>query len=161
MNKLTKILIGTGVVLTGGYLFRMSRTSANLEIEVNSQLLKLDISGLTVRINAKIKNPTDGTLKIKYPFLKLIYKGTTLGSSQVIDKDITIPSFGEANIEGVMIIIPLTGIFSVAMDLLKAIKTKEGVKVSVKVITTIDTTFSSIPYETEIEQVLKIDKTGK
>lgn len=161
MNNLTKILIGTGVVLTGGYLFRMSRTSANLEIEVNSQLLSLKISGLTVRINAKIKNPTDGTLKIKYPFLKLIYKGQTLGSSQVIDKDITIPKFGEVNIDGIIINIPLTGIFSIAMDLLNALKTNEGVKVSVKVITTIYTTFSTLPYETEIEQVLKTNKTSK
>lgn len=161
MNNLTKILIGTGVVLTGGYLFRMNRTSANLEIEVNSQLLSLKISGLTVRINAKIKNPTDGTLKIKYPFLKLIYKGETLGSSQAIDKDITIPKFGEVNIEGVIINIPLTGIFSIAMDLLNALKTNEGVKVSVKVITTIYTTFSTLPYETEIEQVLKTNKTSK
>lgn len=161
MNNLTKILIGTGVVLTGGYLFRMNRTSANLEVEVNSQLLSLKISGLTVRINAKIKNPTDGTLKIKYPFLKLIYKGETLGSSQAIDKDITIPKFGEVNIEGVIINIPLTGIFSIAMDLLKSLKTSEGVKVSVKVITTIYTTFSTLPYEMEIEQTLKAPKGDK
>jgi hypothetical protein len=161
MNSLTKILIGTGMVLTGGYLFRMSRTSANLEIEANSEILSLKVSGLTVRINAKIKNPTDGTLKIKYPFLKLIFKGETLGSSQVIDKDITIPKFGEVNIEGIIINIPLTGIFSIAMDLLKALKTNEGVKVSVKVITTIYTTFSTLPYETEIEQVLRASKTSK
>lgn len=161
MNNLTKILIGTGVVLTGGYLFRMNRTTANLEMEVDSQLLSLKISGLTVRVNAKIKNPTDGTLKIKYPFLKLIYKGETLGSSQAIDKDITIPKFGEVNIEGVIINIPLTGIFSVAMDLLKSLKTSEGVKVSVKVITTIYTTFSTLPYEMEFEQTLKAPKGDK
>ena len=161
MNNLTKILIGTGVVLTGGYLYRMSRTTANLEMEVDSQLLSLKISGLTVRINAKIKNPTDGTLKIKYPFLKLIYKGETLGSSQAIDKDITIPKFGEVNIEGVIINIPLTGIFSIAMDLLKSLKTSEGVKVSVKVITTIYTTFSTLPYELEVEQTLKAPKGDK
>ena len=155
MNNLTKILIGTGVVLTGGYLFRMNRTSANLEIEVNSQLLSLKISGLMVRINAKIKNPTDGTLKIKYPFVKLAYKGDTVGSSQVINQDITIPKYGEANIEGIMINIPLTGIFSVAMDLLKSLKTGAGVKVMIKVVTTIYTTFSSIPYEFETEQTLK------
>lgn len=161
MNNLTKILIGTGVVLTGGYLFRMNRTTANLEVEVNSQLLSLKISGLTVRINAKIKNPTDGTLKIKYPFLKLIYKGETLGSSQAIDKDIIIPKFGEVNIEGVIINIPLTGIFSIAMDLLKSLKTSEGGKVSVKVITTIYTTFSTLPYELEVEQTLKAPKGDK
>ena len=102
-----------------------------------------------------MKNPTDGTLKIKYPFVKLVYKGDTVGSSQVINQDITIPKYGEANIDGIMINIPLTGIFSVAMDLLKSLKTGVGVKVVVKVVTTIYTTFSSIPYEYETEQTLK------
>ena len=89
--------------------------------------------------------------------MKIIYKGETLGSSQAIDKNITIPAFGEANVEGIIINIPLSGIFSIGMDLLKSLKTKEGVKVIVKVITTVYTTFSSIPYESEIEQVLKND----
>lgn len=159
MNKWGKIAIGASVLLGGGYLLRMSRTSANLEVEVNSQLLSLKLSGLTVRINAKIKNPTNGRLKIKYPFLKLLFKGATLGSSQAIDKDITIPKFGEANVEGIIINVPLTGIFSIAMELLKALKTNEGVKVNVKVLTTIYTSFSTLPYEMEIEQVLKAPKT--
>lgn len=159
MNNWGKIAIGASVLLGGGYLLRMSRTSANLEVEVNSQLLSLKLSGLTVRINAKLKNPTNGTLKIKYPFLKLLFKGETLGSSQAIDKDITIPKFGEANIEGIIIKIPLTGIFSIAMDLLKALKTNEGVKVNVKVLTTIYTSFSTLPYEMETEQILKAPKT--
>ena len=69
MNKLTKILIGTGVVLTGGYLFKMSRTSANLETEIKAIIHKFDLTGITIRVDAKIKNPTEGSLKIKYPLL--------------------------------------------------------------------------------------------
>jgi hypothetical protein len=159
MNNLTKILIGTGVVITGGYLLKMSRTSANIETEINAKIHSLKLSGLTIRVDAKIKNPTDGTLKIKYPFVKLAYQNSTIGSSQVVNQNITIPSFGEANIEGVMINIPLTGIFSVAMDLLKSLKTGTGVKVMIKVVTTIYTTFSTIPYEYEVEQTLKADSS--
>ena len=155
MNNLTKILIGTGVVVTGGYLLKMSRTSANIETEIKAKIHSLKLSGLTIRVDAKLKNPTDGTLKIKYPFVKLSFQNSTIGSSQVVNQNITIPSFGEANIEGVMINIPLTGIFSVAMDLLKSLKTGTGVKVMIKVVTTIYTTFSTIPYEYEIEQTLK------
>lgn len=155
MNNLTKILIGTGVVVTGGYLLKMSRTSANIETEIKAKIHSLKLSGLTIRVDAKLKNPTDGTLKIKYPFVKLSFQNSTIGSSQVVNQNITIPSFGEANIEGVMINIPLTGIFSVAMDLLKSLKTGTGVKVMIKVVTTIYTTFSTIPYEYEVEQTLK------
>ena len=159
MNNLTKILIGTGVVITGGYLLKMSRTSANIETEIKAKKHSLKLSGLTIRVDAKLKNPTDGTLKIKYPFVKLAYQNSTIGSSQVVNQNITIPSFGEANIEGVMINIPLTGIFSVAMDLLKSLKTGTGVKVMIKVVTTIYTTFSTIPYEYEVEQTLKADSS--
>ena len=159
MNNLTKILIGTGVVITGGYLLKMSRTSANIETEIKAKIHSLKLSGLTIRVDAKLKNPTDGTLKLKYPFVKLSYQNSTIGSSQVVNQNITIPSFGEANIEGVMINIPLTGIFSVAMDLLKSLKTGTGVKVMIKVITTIYTTFSTIPYDYEVEQTLKADNT--
>lgn len=155
MNKLTKILIGTGVVLTGGYLFKLSRTSANLETEIKAKIHKFDLTGITVRVDAKIKNPTEGSLKIKYPYVKLSYKGDTVASSQVINQDITIPKFGEANIEAIMINIPLMGLFSVAVDLLKSIKSGAGVKMGVKIITTIYTTFSSFPYEYEVEQTLK------
>ncbi len=159
MNNLTKILIGTGVVVTGGYLLKMSRTSANIETEIKAKIHSLKLSGLTIRVDAKLKNPTDGTLKIKYPFVKLSFQNSTIGSSQVVNQNITIPSFGEANIEGVMINIPLTGIFSVAMDLLKSLKTGTGVKVMIKVVTTIYTTFSTIPYEYEVEQTLKADSS--
>ena len=155
MNNLTKILLGTGVVITGGYLIKMGRTSANIQTEVTSKIHSLKFSGIIIRVDAKLKNPTDGTLKIKYPFVKLSYKNSSIGSSQVINQNITLPSYGEANIEGIMINIPLTGIFSVAMDLLKSLKTGAGVKVMIKVVTTIYTTFSSIPYEFEIEQTLK------
>ena len=159
MNNLTKILIGTGVVITGGYLLKMSRTSANIETEIKAKIHSLKLSGLTIRVDAKLKNPTDGTLKLKYPFVKLSYQNSTIGSSQVVNQNITIPSFGEANIEGVMINIPLTGIFSVAMDLLKSLKTGAGIKVMIKVVTTIYTTFSTIPYEYEVEQTLKADNS--
>ncbi|MDO9185882.1 MAG: hypothetical protein Q7W13_07715 [Bacteroidia bacterium] len=155
MNKLTKILIGAGVVVTGGYLFKMSRTSANLETEIKAKIHKLDLSGITVRIDAKIKNPTEGSLKIKYPFVKLSYKGDTVGSSQAINQNITIPEFGEANIEAIMIHIPLIGLLSVAIDLANSIKSGAGVKIGIKIITTIYTTFSSFPYEYEQEQIVK------
>ncbi len=159
MSNLTKILLGAGVVLTGGYLLKMSRTSANIETEIKAKIHSLKLSGIAIRVDAKLKNPTEGTLKLKYPFIKLAYKGDTIGSSQVINQDITIPSYGEANIDGIMINIPLTGIFSVAMDLLKTLKTGAGIKVMIKIVTTIYTTFNSIPYEYEVEQTLKADNT--
>jgi len=155
MNRLTKILIGTGVVLTGGYLFKMSRTSANLETEIKAIIHKFDLTGITIRVDAKIKNPTEGSLKIKYPFVKLSYKGETVGSSQVVNQDITIPKFGEANIEAIMIKIPLMGLLSAGLDLLTSLKSGAGVKIGITIITTIYTAISSFPYEYTQEQIVK------
>jgi len=155
MNKLTKILIGTGVVLTGGYLFKMSRTSANLETEIKAIIHKFDLTGITIRVDAKIKNPTEGSLKIKYPFVKLSYKGGTVGSSQVVNQDITIPKFGEANIEAIMIKIPLMDLLSAGLDLLTSLKSGAGVKIGITIITTIYTAISSFPYEYTQEQIVK------
>lgn len=155
MNKLTKILIGTGVVLTGGYLFKMSRTSANLETEIKAIIHKFDLTGITIRVDAKIKNPTEGSLKIKYPFVKLAYKGETVGSSQVVNQDITIPKFGEANIQAIMIKIPLMGLLSAGLDLLTSLKSGAGVKIGITIITTIYTAISSFPYEYTQEQIVK------
>jgi len=155
MNRLTKILIGTGVVLTGGYLFKMSRTSANLETEIKAIIHKFDLTGITIRVDAKIKNPTEGSLKIKYPFVKLSYKGETVGSSQVVNQDITIPKFGEANIEAIMIKIPLMGLLSAGLDLLTSLKSGAGVKIGITIITTIYTAISSFPYEYTQEQTVK------
>ena len=160
MDSLTKIAIGTGVVLTGAYLLKMNRTSASIVTESTAKIHSLKLSGITLRVDTKIKNPTGGTLKIKYPFVKLTYKGDTIGSSQVIDQDITIPKYGEANIESIMINIPLIGIFSSAMDLLHSLKAGEGVKIGIKIITTVYTTFSSFPYEMEQQQILKNKKTS-
>jgi hypothetical protein len=157
MNNIAKLLIGTGVVLTGGYLLQMRRTSANLETEISAKIHSIKLSGILIRIDAKLKNPTNGTLKLKYPFVKLIYKGSTIGTSQVVNQDITLPAYGEANIESILINIPLTGILSVAMDLLKSLKTGAGITVVIAIITTIYTAFSTLPYEYKIEQVVKAD----
>lgn len=155
MNNLTKIVIGLGALVTGGYLFKVSRTQANLETEIKAKIHKLDFSGLTVRVDAKIKNPTEGSLKIKYPFVKLSYKGSSIGSSQAINQDININKFGEVNIEAIMINIPILNLVTGAFDILKSLKAGNGIKFTVTIITTIDTMFSSIPFEKEQEIILK------
>ncbi len=154
MNGITKIAVGAGVIVTGGYLLQMSRTTANIETEVLAKVHSVKLSGIVIRVDAKLKNPTSGTLRLKYPFVKLGYKNTTIGSSQVINQNIELPPYGEANIEGILINIPLTGIFSVAMDVVKALTQHTPVKVIIKIITTIYTGFSTLPYEYEIAQTL-------
>jgi hypothetical protein len=154
MNLLTKILIGAGAVTGISYLVKLKRTSSEMETIATARIQKLELpgltkgkGGLTIRVDVQIKNPTQGSLKIKYPFVKLMYGGSPIGSSQVINKDIEIPSYGEARIEGIMIEIPLLQLLSFGVSALKALKDNTGIKILVKTISTIELGFRSIPYE--------------
>jgi hypothetical protein len=169
MKNLKKILIGTtigaGVIGLVSYLSKLKRTGAELESVVKTNVHSFNAAGLTARIDVKLKNPTDTSLKLKFPFVKVIYKqkekGTNkviekvIGTSKVIDKDITIPKYGEANITGIMITIPTTELLSLAGGLLNLLTKKQAVPITVKTITTIDLGWKKIPYSKSDDMTLK------
>lgn len=159
MSVFKKILIGTGIVaLTTGaiaYVRRLGSTATELVIVPKAMIHKLNLNGALIRVDVQIKNPTRTKLKMKFPFVKLIYKDNVIGSSQVVPQDILVPGFGQTVIDKIMIDIPLTGIFSLAGDLVKALLLGEGVKVMVRTLTTIDLGWKKIPYEDTKELVLK------
>src|SRR5690349_22944403 len=107
METWKKIAVGTvvgGALIGGGFmLMKFSKISAELETVPTIKIHKLDLTGLTLRVDVQLKNPTNNSFKIKFPFIKLLYKGATVGSSQLLDKDIVIPAFGEAVINQIMI----------------------------------------------------------
>lgn len=159
MANWKKILVGTGigagVVGIIAYVSRLKRTSVQLETVSSAKIHSLKMDGLTVRVDVKLKNPTDGTFKIKFPFVKVLYKEKTVGSSQVINKDIQIPAYGEAVIEGIMIKIPFTGLLSVGSGLYKLLVNKEPAPIFVKTISTIDLGWKTVPYESTDDITLK------
>jgi hypothetical protein len=116
---------------------------------------KISLQGLILRADVKLKNPTRTQLKIKFPFLKMVYKDNVIGSSQAADKDILIPANGETTANEIMIEIPLFGIFSLAGELIKALESGKGVKMGVRTLTTIDLGWKKVPYETTQEVTLK------
>lgn len=139
--------IGAGVVGLIAYVTRLNRTSAELESIATAKIHSLKLDGLTVRIDVQLKNPTNSSFKIKFPFVKVLYKEKTIGSSQVINKDIQIPAYGEARIDAIMIKIPFTGILSLGSGLYKLLVNKEPAPIFVKTITTIDLGWKKVPYE--------------
>jgi hypothetical protein len=147
--------IGTGAIAAWNYFSGLRRTSAELESITHINIHKLYEKGLVVRVDVQLKNPTKTKLKIKFPFVKLLYKDVTVGSSQVIDKDIEIPSFGEAVAEKIMIEIPLGNIFSVGGRMITSLLKGETIKLKSKTISTIDLGWKKIPYEKIEELILK------
>jgi len=148
MNLGGKILIGAGLLAGIAYVFRLRRTSAELETVVRAKLHQISLSGLTIRVDVTLKNPTSGSLNIKFPFVKLLYKGSTIGSSQATNQDIKIPAYGEAVIDGVFIQVPTLGLLSIGADIIKAVGgSPDGISVGVKTLTNIDLGWKTIPYE--------------
>lgn len=162
MASLKKILIGTtigaGVIGLVSYLSRLKRTSAELESVASANIHSLKLDGLTIRIDVKLKNPTSSALKIKFPFVKVIYNNEIIGTSKVIDKDITIPKFGEANVTAIMVNMPMTSLLSLAGGLLNLLKKKQAVPISIKTITTIDLGWKKVPYSKTDNITLKPKK---
>ena len=157
--NLKKILIGTGIggaIIAGvTYAFRLKRTSVQLETFAKVEIFKLDLSGLVLRVDVQLKNPTATKFNIKFPFVKLIYKDVTVGSSQVQNKDIAIPAYGEAVAEKIMITIPPRNIFSVSAGLIESLLAGESAILDSTTITTIDLGWKKIPYEKKEQITLK------
>jgi hypothetical protein len=155
-NKiLTGALIGSGVIAGYSYYLKMRRTEAQLQIVPDAGIQQVNWDGITIRLNLLLKNPSKGSFSIKFPFIKLTYKDSLVGSSQVIDKDIKIPAYGEAKIDNILVTIPILSIFSVSSSILKAIQNNEQLTIKATLITTIDLGFSKIPFEETHEVILK------
>lgn len=156
MNKniLTITLIGGGLIAGYSYYVKMKKTSAELEVIPDASIYSVNWKGITIRLDVLLKNPTKGSFSIKFPFVKLIYKNATVGSSEIVNKDIKIPAYGQAKIEKLLVSIPIMSLFSASTSILKAIQNKEPVKITATMITTIDLGLVSVPFEENHELIL-------
>jgi hypothetical protein len=154
-----KIFLGTTLVAgIGGavaYALRLKRTGTQLESVAAAKIHSIKLDGLTIRIDVQLKNPSSTSLKIKFPFVKILFQDKVIGTSKVINKDITIPAYGEAKIDGIMITVPLTGLASIGGGLYNLLVKKQPAKIFVKTITTIDLGWQKFPYEKTDDNTLK------
>jgi hypothetical protein len=148
-------LVGAGVWATAAYFRNIQRAQAQLEVIPTANIHQLSLEGLTVRIDAQLKNPTAASFKIKYPYIKLSHSGHLVGSSQSIDKDIKIPAYGQVMIHDIMVKIPVTGFFTLVFDIVKALQNKQAIIFSIEVITTVDLGWKQVAYEHKQDISLK------
>lgn len=162
METWKKIAVGTGigtaVLATGAWLLRLNKTSANLEVVPTAKIHKIEFNGVSVRVDVQLKNPTRSSFKMKYPFIKLSYKGDSIGSSQVVNQDIVLPAFGEAQIENILIKIPLLNLFTSAGKVFTAINNNELIQLQIDTLTTIDIGIKKLPFTKSDKITLKKQK---
>lgn len=148
-------LLGAGVIAGYSYYLRMKKTGAELQVIPEASIYQVNWDGITIRLDLTLKNPTKGSFSIKFPFMKLVYKDTVVGSSQVVNKDIKIPAYSEARIDKILVNIPIISIFSVSTGILKAIHNKEQIKITATMMSTIDLGLAKLPFEESHEVILK------
>jgi hypothetical protein len=152
---ITTTLIGAGIYAGYSYYVKMKKTQAELEVVPDASIDSVNLNGITIRLDLLLKNPTKGSFTMKFPFMKIKYKDSLIGSSQVVDKDITIPAFGQVKIDKILVNIPILSIFSMSTAVLKAIKSNEEVKITATCQTTIDLGWTKLPFEESHEITLK------
>jgi hypothetical protein len=149
--KLKKIILGTavgaGVVAGITYLARLRQTGADIQSIAKVSVFKLDLNGLTLRVDVTLKNPTRTKFAIKFPFVSLSYKGNLLGSSQSVNQDITIPAYGQAVAEKIMIQIPGLKLLTLTGGFFKSLQSGEPLQIDSVTSTTINLGIKQIPYK--------------
>jgi hypothetical protein len=151
----TGTLLGAGLLAGYNYYKKIKRTQTELDIVPNAYLHQINWEKITIRVEVLVKNPTKGSFTIKFPYVKILYKDATVGSSQAVNKNITIPAYGQIKIEKLLVDIPVTNLFNTAAAMLKEIQNKKSVKIKLKIMSTVDLGLMSVPYETIEEVTIK------
>ena len=159
MSLLTKILTGTvlgaGAFAGWSYVRNLKKAQAELQVVPKASLYQLSWDGLTIKIDVLLKNPTKGSFSIKFPFVTLLYKDTTIGSSQALNKEFKLPQFSDVLIDKIMVQIPMTSAFSVVFTLIKALFNKEAVTLTIRTLTHINLGWVVLPYENKQDVTVK------
>ncbi len=148
-------VIGIGAIGLVAYFKRINRAQAQLQVIPNASIFQLSLDGLTVKVDALLKNPTGASFKIKYPFIELTHKDMLVGSSQVVNKDIKIPAYGQVLIQDMMVKIPVLSFFSVVYDMVKSLMNNKSIVFTVGVITTVDLGWTQVAYEHKQDLTVK------
>jgi len=159
MSVLSKIIatsvIGVGAVAGWSYVKNLKKAQAELQVLPKASLYQLSWDGLTIRVDVLLKNPTKGSFSVKFPFVSLLYKDTTIGSSQTQNKEIKIPQYGEVIIDSILVQIPMISAFSVVFTLIKALFNKEAVSLTLRTLTHINLGWVVLPYENKQQVTIK------
>lgn len=156
MKRVWYYIIGGGLIAGTVSLLSMSNTGSQLETAASGRIHKLTLTGVIVKVDIRMKNPTNGKLKLRFPFIKLSHGDSTIGSSTPLNTVIEIPKHGEGVAKDITIEIPYISILFSAKDLVSEFKSGKAVKVQVITKTAAILAFNKeIPYEKTEDIVLK------
>lgn len=152
MNPANKVSIGLAVAaLTIGtvYVLKMKRLAEELETVTKVNVHKITLAGIELRVDVLMKNPSGGSLKVKFPFVKMFYNKSVFATSEVRDQDYTIPSFGQKQLDPIYVSLPFFQLATTAPEMLKDYRKNRTIEIMTRTVTTIN---NKIPY-TKVESM--------
>ncbi len=161
MIKTKNILIGGGIAfgLYEGvrYLMNMSRLNSELETSTSASVWSVSLDGIRLRVDILLKNPSGGSLKVKYPFIKMIYKDTTFASSDVKDIDFELGAYSQKQLDPIYLDLGWASLAMKAPDMVKEYRKDGQTTITIKTVTTLN---RGIAYSRSDEIKLGAKKQG-
>lgn len=151
-NNKIALAAGAAVLAIGvPYLLKLQRLANELETVTRARIEHVDLSGMKLRVDVTLKNPTGGALKIKFPFVKMLYGTGTFATSEVRNIDIDIPKYSEKQLDPIYVQLPLMTLATTAPDMLKEYRKNGKVKITVRTVTTLN---NKVPYSKTDEMTI-------
>lgn len=153
MVKSKHILIGAGAValaLGVPYLLKVKRLTEELTTVTKVSVYKVRLDGIELEVKVTVKNPTGGSIRLKVPFVKMMYGEKTFATSQVSDQEIEIGKFTDVTFPSIFINLPFMSLATTVPNMLKEFRSTGKINMTIQTITTIN---GNVPY-TKTDQVV-------
>ncbi len=153
----SKIVAGAGIAgaaaagITGLRLYRLSR---KLQVNYRLRISNLSLKGVTLTIDVVMKNPTAGSLTLKYPFLTVMLGNTLLATSDMKNAWIKIQPYGVTEVNNITFDISTLQELGILASLLVPLTTGQPVTLRAITETSVRFLFFSFPFTSEEDLVL-------
>lgn len=137
------IVIGTAAALGAGIVWLVSdalskkKVGDKLDTKIKVMVHSIDLKGLTLRIDVTLINPTEGTLTIRQPYIKVLFNNKEVGTTELKDTKVEILPFTPKPLDPIYLTIPATGLFSLGDGLLSLLIKKKPAQITTKIMTSI------------------------
>jgi hypothetical protein len=109
------------------YFSGIKKTGDKLETTTKVRLLPIKIGSLsfTLQIDVTLKNPTEGELTIRQPYVKVLFNNKEIGTSQLSNKTIDISAYSPKELDPIFLTIPATGLLTLGDGIFKVLLKKQ------------------------------------
>jgi hypothetical protein len=139
----------TALILLLSSLKSKKKVGDKLLTKTKVKVHSLSFNGLTIRLDVILINPTEGTLTIKQPFIKVMFNEKEIATSQIENKEVEIPKFNSKPMDAIFLTVPATGLFTLGDGLLKLLLKGQAAQITAHIFTSIKLGNKFMDYDTK------------